>query len=346
MKKLLLLLSLSSAISLAGPFDNFTRIEHINSDSTYSFYDWIPPLASNGMLVWDSSTTTDGGNGSFTSATFGDNLEFFSGEVDLSDGFFSWLSGEYMPREEAETAIGDMEADIATKADASSLSGYATTSALSSGLSGKLDSGSFTWSGLSGKPSFATVATSGSYADLSSKPTIPTVDNTSVLAAIGFTPVSQSGARSAISLTTTGSGAATYNSSTGVLNVPTPTTATTTITSGVSRSLSNAAGSTNRFTVSSTLKARLSYSLTFNYTVTALLGASSTLYLEYSTDSGTTWILANQVGKSFSLGLALAGSDDMNVSGEVPANALVRLRPVITGGGATPVYVTGQEVTY
>lgn len=33
------------------------------------------------------------------------------------------------------------------------------------------------WSGVTGKPSFATVATSGSYTDLSDKPTIPTVNN-------------------------------------------------------------------------------------------------------------------------------------------------------------------------
>lgn len=43
-----------------------------------------------------------------------------------------------------------------------------------------------------------------------------------VTSALGITPVSQAGARSSISLTTTGTGAATYNASTGVLNVPTP----------------------------------------------------------------------------------------------------------------------------
>lgn len=78
---------------------------------------------------------------------------------------------------------------------------------------------------LSGNPSgFLTAITSGQ-----------------VTGALGFTPysasnpsafVSQSGARSAISLTTTGtSGAATYNSATGVLNVPNYTTGTGTVTS-------------------------------------------------------------------------------------------------------------------
>lgn len=57
------------------------------------------------------------------------------------------------------------------------------------------------------------------------------VSSGDITSALGFTPynatnpsgyVGQSGARSAISLTTTGSGAASYNSTTGVLNVPTP----------------------------------------------------------------------------------------------------------------------------
>lgn len=149
------------------------------------------------------------------------------------------------------------------------------------------------WAAITGKPTFATVATSGDYADLSNKPSIPatqvqtdwnaatglgvllnkpatfppsahtqawsTITGTpttragygitdayplsgnpsgfltaitsgQVTAALGFTPydasnpsayVNQSGARSAISLTTTGtSGAATYSAATGVLNVP------------------------------------------------------------------------------------------------------------------------------
>lgn len=48
-----------------------------------------------------------------------------------------------------------------------------------------------------------------------------TPSNSEVITALGLTPVNQAGARSAISLTTTGTGGpATYNSSTGVLNVP------------------------------------------------------------------------------------------------------------------------------
>lgn len=48
------------------------------------------------------------------------------------------------------------------------------------------------------------------------------VTQSQITTALGLTPVSQSGARSAISVTTTGTGAASYNSGTGVLNIPTP----------------------------------------------------------------------------------------------------------------------------
>lgn len=111
-----------------------------------------------------------------------------------------------------------------------------------------------TWTTLTGKPSWTGVF-DGSWSTIASKPTTlsgygitdayPLTGNPSgfltgitsgqVTAALGFTPynaanpaayVSQSGARAAISLTTTGTGAATYDSSSGVLNVPTPASAT------------------------------------------------------------------------------------------------------------------------
>lgn len=147
------------------------------------------------------------------------------------------------------------------------------------------------WSATSGpeeilnKPALSTVATSGAYADLSGLPSIPAsqvnsdwasasgiseilnkpstlvgygisdayplsgnpsgflsgITSGQVTGALGFTPyngtnpsgfVSQSGARAAISLTATGTGgAATYNSSTGVLNVPNYAPGTGTVTS-------------------------------------------------------------------------------------------------------------------
>jgi len=80
------------------------------------------------------------------------------------------------------------------------------------------DSGFITgvsWTQVTSKPTFATVATSGSYNDLTSKPTIPT--NVSDLTNdSGF--VTTSGARSAISV----SGSLSYNNSTGVISYTQP----------------------------------------------------------------------------------------------------------------------------
>lgn len=154
-------------------------------------------------------------------------------------------------------------------------------------------------------------------------------------------------ARAAISLTTTGtSGAATYNNSTGVLNIPNyAVVAAPTINSAVSRSLSNAAGSTNQFTISTTRNARVYYSINVTWNISALLSTASTILLEYSTNGGTNWITVNQVSKNINLGLLQSGSDDLNISGEIPANALVRIRPSVSTN-STITYVTGQEVLY
>lgn len=104
------------------------------------------------------------------------------------------------------------------------------------------------WINVTDKPIFAPVATSGNYADLSNKPTIPDAqvspdwnatdgpskifNKPSTLAGYGIVDayplssnpmgfVSQIGARNSISLTTSGSsGAASYNASTGELNIP------------------------------------------------------------------------------------------------------------------------------
>jgi len=222
---------------------------------------------------------------------------------------------------------------------------------------------------------------------------LTSINSAMINSALGYTPynssnpsgyVTQSGARASISLTTTGSGAATYNSTTGVLNVPTPSatgtvtsitagtglsggtiTSTGTIslpntgtagtyssvttdaqgrvTAGTTRTFNNNVSRTlnSNYTVSSTRDSSLNYSITASWTASALLGGSGTAFLEYSTDSGTTWITVNQVGKSLNL-LTFTGSDDMNLIGDVPANALVRIRTTSTN--MTIAYTRGQEI--
>lgn len=111
-----------------------------------------------------------------------------------------------------------------------------------------------TWASISGKPAIPAAQVNSDWgavsgiAQILNKPTIPT--NTNQLTN-GSSFITQSGARTAISLTTTGTGAATYNSGTGALNIPTPSTAKrqltftgTTNASGVYSNTFTAFGST------------------------------------------------------------------------------------------------------
>ena len=120
-----------------------------------------------------------------------------------------------------EGIIAGLTAEIAKKVDKVSGKGLSTND-FTTALKDKLDSitvinntadkdknvkyadsaGSVAWTGVSGKPSLATVATSGSYNDLSNKPTIPTntnqltngagfitgINKSMVTTALGYTP--------------------------------------------------------------------------------------------------------------------------------------------------------------
>lgn len=115
------------------------------------------------------------------------------------------------------------------------------------------------------------------------------------------------------------------------------------VTAGTTRTYNNNVARTlnSSYTVSSTRDSRLSYSINASWTVQALLSGSGTAFLEYSTDGGTNWITVNQVGKQLQL-LTFQGTDDMNLTGDVPANVLTRIRT--TSSNMTIAYVRGQEV--
>lgn len=222
------------------------------------------------------------------------------------------------------------------------------------------------WVSISGKPSFALVATTGNYNDLSNKPTIPAAQVNSDWAAVsgvsqilnkptiptntnqlanGSGYIDQAGARSAISLTTNNtSGNATYNSSTGVLNIPNYTSVAPTITNSVSRTLNT------NFTVSSTKYANVVYSVTCQATNPLLAGNSTaSAFLEYSINSGSSWttVSTQTITSSVALAVAVAITQAQTVplSGWIPANALVRIRTSTTGTGVV-TYNNGQETTF
>lgn len=177
-----------------------------------------------------------------------------------------------------------------------------------------------------------------------------------VTGALGFTPysasnpssfVSQSGARSAVSLTTTGtSGAATYNSSTGVLNVPnyTPPAVPARSQSAATRPLNTA------FQVSTTRDALVNYSVQCTITASIAGGQSCDVILEIATDAaftaGVQTVGIIGTGQTYTLAVAIQGVQPQTaqVTGYVPAGYYARLRTVNVSGAPSYQFRAGQEI--
>lgn len=115
------------------------------------------------------------------------------------------------------------------------------------------------------------------------------------------------------------------------------TSITPTFNNNVSRSLNS------NYTISTTKYSQVNYSINISWSIAALLSGSGTAFLEYSTNSGSSWTTVNQVSKSIGL-LTFAGADDLNLSGLVPANSLIRIRT--SSNNMTITYVRGQEVLF
>lgn len=292
--------------------------------------------------------------------------------------------------------------------------------------SGYITSSSLTWANISGKPTFATVATSGSYSDLSGTPNLSNyylasnpngyisgITSGMINSALGYNPYdgtvnpnnfvnsssltstlsnyattsaltsglsakentitsgttsqywrgdktwqtlntsvipegsnqyfTNTRSRSAISLTTTGSGAATYNSSTGVLNIPTPSVTSPSFNNAPARSLNSS------YQISTTRNTRVSYTVSITTAIALLnLNSAGTAFLEISSDN-TNWTTINSAGVSRTLSVSITvglnETTSFNIQGEVPANFFARIRTT-TSGGASVSFTSGQEVQY
>lgn len=210
--------------------------------------------------------------------------------------------------------------------------------------------------GARGSISLSTTGTTGtaSYSSSTGILNIPSYapTNSQIISALGFTPysssnpsgyVNQAGARTSISLTTSGtSGVSTYDNSTGVLNIPNYNVSAPSFNNTAVKTI-NGAG----VQISTTKNTRVSYTITHTIALTLILSSgSSMVYLEISPNN-STWTSISQAGFSDAVAVAVAlnKTSTNNVQGEIPAGFYVRLRAVTSGAGSA-AYTVGQEVQY
>lgn len=155
------------------------------------------------------------------------------------------------------------------------------------------------------------------------------------------------GSRNCISITTNGtSGAATYNSSTGIFNIPNYTVPSApTYNNSPARSLNTV------FQISTTKSTRVSYSITCSTNLSLLnLNGAAQAFLEISQDGSTNWLTISGAGitriLSIAITLGINESQIYNIQGEVPIGWYCRIRTVTSGTGSTVVFTSGQEVQY
>ena len=200
---------------------------------------------------------------------------------------------------------------------------------------------------------------SGGYLNIDAYPSssnpagyLTSISSAQVQTALGFTPIGQAAARTSISLTTTGSsGAATYNSTTGVLNVPSYAGASMSINDSPGRSLVTTTSSTG-FQVSATRVARVCYEGSFATTSTIGGPATATVFLETADTNSTTpgdWTTkARQVySNTITLAIVLNQVQGNNWAfcRDIPAGKYVRIRSGAISGTASASINTEQQET-
>lgn len=214
--------------------------------------------------------------------------------------------------------------------------------------------------------SLATVATSGAYGDLISRPVIPSNTNQltngagfitgitsgNVTAALGFTPynatnpnsfIDLAGARLSITFTTTGTGAATYNSGNGALNVPNTTPAAIVINDVPGRSIVTTTTSTG-FQIDASRACEVHYDIDLSTTASIAGNAAVSVYLETAATNSTTagdWTSIAKVTNTQALSLAITLQSiqgvTMSFNRKIPAGKYVRLRSVISGTASATI---------
>lgn len=206
---------------------------------------------------------------------------------------------------------------------------------------------SLAYSKLTGTPSLAAVATSGSYNDLSNKPTIPTNNNQLTNGAGYLTAEVDGSSTNEIELPSQ-----TGNSG-KVLTTNGSAPAWTGIGSLTPKTFNFPTRSLNTsFQVSATQDAFVSYTIDVGATLTLTGGQSGTVTLQYADNSGMSTNLTtvqssvNGNTGTLAIGLSLTQTSTASLAGMIPAGKWVRIASANTSGTPTFTYRAAQEVLF
>ena len=382
MNRILFLLIFVSTLGVAGPFDLLIRQQNIAGTAIFERVVPLPNISAPGQ-GYNSVLGIDQYTNLPMMYSLGPTLGVANGVMD-ANLYWGFIAGK--PNFSAVATSGDYN-DLINKpsvgsqvnSDWSAVSGPAEI-LNKPFLSSVATSGAY--ADLSGQPSIPSAQINSDWAaasgvgEILNKPTTlagygiadayPRIGNPSnfltsitsgqVTGALGFTPynasnpssfINQAGARTAVSLTTTGtSGAATYNASTGVLNVPNYA-----VPSVPARVQSPAVRALNAaFQVSTTRDALVNYSVQCTITASIAGGQSCDVVLEIATDAAFTANVQTLgiigTGQTYTLAVAIQGVQPQTaqVTGYVPAGYYARLRTVNVSGAPVYSYRAGQEI--
>lgn len=378
MKRIFLFLALFPLVSFATPFDLLLQQRNIADTATLTRQVASPGIGTTGILMTNTFTGLPQlyrlgnsfmvDNNTFTLQSASDwsnvtNRPIFSA-VALSGDYSDLINKPSTSQVNSDWSAMSGPAEILNKPSLSVVATSGAYSDLSGAPSIPAAQINSDWSAASGvgeilnKPTTrAGYGITDAY-PLTGNPSnfLTNITGSQVTGALGFTPysasnpssfVSQSGARTSVSLTTTGtSGAATYNSSTGVLNVPnyTPPAVPARSQSAATRALNTA------FQVSTTRDALVNYSVQCTITASIASGQSCDVVLEIATDAAFTANVQTVgiigTGQTYTLAVAIQGVQPQTaqVTGYVPAGYYARLRTVNVSGSPTYAYRAGQEI--
>lgn len=347
--------SLDSKINSGSsiPYGSLTGTPDIPVNASFTFKglsDTDDNVLANGYLVWNSlgnnivySTTIP-----FTSISGKPTTVAGYGITDgVSSSSLSSSLSNYVTVSAQTSALANY---VTSTSLASSLSSYASTASLLSGLASKYNNPTGSTSQyVRGDGSLATLPIVPANVSAFSNDAgyLTSITQTMVNNALGYTPynatnpigyINLAGARAGLSLTTTGFGAATYNSTTGVINVPTPV-----------RTFTNPTRTLNSvFQISPTQDTKVSYAVDITVQALLIAGSSGRVYLEYANDSGFTSGITTVTSSGTSTGgvLSITTLGTASLCGMIPAGKYVRLRTAVVSGAPTFAFVSAQEVLF